>query len=96
MLLFTKRIYITKHAKERYKERVENVSFPQVRKGVLKDFSVKRVRRKTPKNEKGEFKVWCHGSRLYSCVETEKTIVVKTVIQMLPRDEEKILREIGG
>lgn len=96
MLLFTKKIYITKHAKERYQERVENVSFHQVRKGILKDFSVNRIRRKTPKNEQGEFKIWCHGSRLYSCVETEKTIVVKTVIQMLPKDEEKIIKEIYG
>lgn len=96
MLLFTKKIIISAHAKNRYRERIKDVPFSEIRKGILQDFSVSRVRRKTPKNEKNEFKVWCHGSRLYSCVETEKTIVVKTVIQMLPKDEEKIKKEIYG
>lgn len=96
MLLFTKKVIITQHAKERYLERVakEQMNNRQVRSAILNDFQIKNVRKKTPKNEENEFKLWVFGSRLYICNETDKTIVVKTVIQMLPEDEKRIIKEI--
>lgn len=96
MLFFTKNIIVTQHAKRRYIERVSKISLSsrKVREMILKDFQVKSVRRKTPKAENGEFKLWVHGSRLYVCIEKEKTIIVKTVIQMLPEDEKRIKEEI--
>lgn len=96
MLLFTKKVIISQHAKERYLERVAKkpMNNRQVRSAILNDFQIKNVRKKTPKNEQNEFKLWVFGSRLYVCNETDKTIVVKTVIQMLPEDEKRIIKEI--
>ena len=96
MIFFTKKIIITQHAKNRYMERVakKKLSNKVLRQSILNDFQVKAIRKKTPKKEDGEFKLWVHGARLYACIETEKTIVVKTVIQMLPEDEKRIKEEI--
>lgn len=96
MLFFPKKIIVTKHAKNRYLERVAKSKLPerQIRQEILNDFQIKSVRKKTPKDENGQFKLWVHGARLYACIETEKTIVVKTVIQMLPEDEKRIKEEI--
>lgn len=98
MLFFPKKIIVTKHAKNRYLERVAKgkLSDRQIRQEILNDFQIKSVRKKTPKDENGQFKLWVHGSRLYVCIETDKTIVVKTVIQMLPQDEQRIIKEIEG
>lgn len=96
MLLFTKKIIITQHAKKRYIERISKnpIKTKQIRQEILHDFQIKNIRKKTPKDENGEFKIWVFGSRLYVCNETEKTIIVKTVIQMLPEDEKRIIKEI--
>lgn len=96
MLFFSKKIIVTRHAKNRYLERVAKgkLSDRQVRQEILNDFQIKSVRKKTPKGKDGQFKLWVHGARLYACIETEKTIVVKTVIQMLPEDEKRIKEEI--
>lgn len=98
MLFFTKKIVVLKHAKDRMRERVlgEKASDKAIRDKVLSDFQVKNIRKKTPKGENGDFKVWVHGSRLYVCQEKENTIFVITVIQMLPQDEERIIREINS
>lgn len=96
MLFFNKKIILKYHAKVRMRERIlsENATEKDLRNQVLKDFQVKSIRRKTPKDQEGNFKVWVHGARLYACRETDKCIYVKTVIQMLPEDEERIKDEI--
>lgn len=95
MLLFSKRIIITKHAKKRYIERIarHEMNERELRKAILSDFQIKKVRRKTRKKEDGSFSLWCFGAREYACIEKSKTIIIKTVIQKMPKDEKRLMRK---
>lgn len=96
MLFFTKKVWISKHAIQRYRERVpkaKEINDFNIRKAILKDLQIKNVRRKTVKNENNEFKVWVRGAKCYICVETQKVITIKTVINATP-EREKILMEL--
>lgn len=88
MLFFTKKVWITKHCMARFAERVGDsqgnkvkYSNNAIRKQILEDFQVMNIRYKEAKQADNTFRVFTKGARIYVCQETEKTIVVKTVIQ---------------
>ena len=73
---------------ERFAERVGDsqgnkvkYSNNAIRKQILEDFQVMNIRYKEVKQADNTFRVFTKGARIYACKETEKTIVVKTVIQ---------------
>lgn len=88
MLFFDKKIWITKHCLERFAERVGDsegnkveYSNSAIRKQILHDLQVMNVRYKEVKQKDNTFRLFTKGARIYVCQETEKTIIVKTVIQ---------------
>lgn len=102
MLLFTKKLWITKHCIERYSERVRDkngnpfpkpLSHSQIRKRIIDDFQIKNVRYKTLKESDGTFQVFTKSARLYVCQEKDKTIIVKTIIQQT-QEKSKEFKEV--
>lgn len=87
MLFFIKKIKISNHAKNRFKQRCEKEN---VFRCIYRDLQTNNVVRKSPKNEKDEFKVLTKNNRLYICKELEKYIVIKTVIQLDKNSKKKI------
>lgn len=88
MIFFTKPIKVTSHCYERFSERVGDSNGKkiyktrkEIRQKILSDFTIKNIRYKEPKDEKGIFQLFVNGARIYVLQETNKTIVVKTVIQ---------------
>lgn len=87
MLFFIKKIKISNHAKNRFKQRCEKEN---VFRCIYKDLQTNNIVKKSPKNEKNEFKVLTKNNRLYICKELEKYIVIKTVIQLNKKSKKKI------
>lgn len=102
MLLFNKKIIVSKHCKERVRQRTisngEKIMMDapdkEIRKFILKQMDTKSIKnQKIETNEKGEKirKIWTKTSKLLVCKETEKTLVVLTYIAGYPDDIEKFM-----
>lgn len=87
MLFFIKKIKISNHAKNRFKQRCEKEN---IFRCIYRDLQTNNIVKKSPKNEKNEFKVLTKNNRLYICKELEKYIVIKTVIQLDKNSKKKI------
>lgn len=100
--IFNKRIALTKHAKERLRDRIlwdnelilKDASDKELYNFVLKLLSFRKVRKqKIEYNEKGQKirKIWCQGAYYIVARETEHKILILTVVNAIPDDQKRLI-----